>query len=69
MKNLFIIEHSVNLDSYGTTTISLYRVQLLRKSKKTYSIHHYKEEGWIKILPDKSIAPLLYVVHTVYCGL
>jgi len=55
MKNLFIIEHSVAVESDGSTTVSLFRVQLDRKSKKTYSIHHYQEEGWIKISPDKNI--------------
>lgn len=44
------------MDSDGATTISLYRVQLVRKSKKTYSIHHFKDEGWIKISADKNIS-------------
>lgn len=56
MNFLFIIEHSIDKESDGSIKINLFRVNLIRKSKKTYSIHHFKDEGWIKISADKEIS-------------
>lgn len=55
MNNLFMIDHSVKRYEDGLIPITLYRVKLNRKGKKTYSVHSYFEEGFIKLSKDKTI--------------
>jgi len=57
MKNLFIIEHSITRNDDGSILLELFKVYLNRnKTRKTYTIHHYQQEGFIKVDKEKHIS-------------